>query len=98
MKLNQLASKPQLIKITMDEADLVAQFGEPIEFWTWDRQPLDIFMKLANSKESDIGSMIDIVRTLILNEDGTQVIVDDAMLPTNVLISAIGRITASLGK
>ncbi len=98
MKLNQLASKPQLIKITMDEADLVAQFGEPIEFWTWDRQPLDIFMRLANAKESDIGSMIDIVRTLILNEDGTQIIVDDAMLPTNVLISAIGRITASLGK
>ena len=98
MKLNQLASKPQLIKITLDEADLVAQFGEPIEFYTWDRQPLDIFMKLANAKESDIGNMIDIVRTMILNEDGTQVIVNEFMLPTNVLIAAIGRITATLGK
>ena len=98
MKLNQLASKPQLIKITLDEADLVAQYGEPIEFYTWDRQPLDIFMRLANARETDMANMIDIVRTLILNEDGTQIIVDDAMLPTNVLISAIGRITATLGK
>jgi len=98
MKLNQLASKPQLIKITLDDENLVKEFGESIEFWTWDRQPLDVFMKLANAKESDISAMIDIVRTLILNEDGTQIVTADAMLPTNVLIAAIASITTTLGK
>jgi len=98
MKLNQLAAKPQLIKITLDDEHLVKEFGEAIEFWTWDRQPLDVFMKLANAKESDVGSMIDIVRTLILNEDGSQIVTDGAMLPTHVLIAAIGSITTTLGK
>jgi len=98
MKLNQLASKPQLIKITLDDENLVKEFGESIEFWTWDRQPLDVFMKLANAKESDISAMIDIVRTLILNEDGTQIVTADAMLPTNVLIAAIASITTKRGK
>jgi hypothetical protein len=98
MKLSQLASKPQLIKITLDDETLVKEFGEAIEFWTWDRQPLDVFMRLANAKESDVSSMIDIVRTLILNEDGTQIVTDGAMLPTNVLIAAIGSITTTLGK
>jgi hypothetical protein len=98
MKLSQLAAKPQLIKITLDDQALVKEHGETIEFWTWDRQPLDVFMRLANSKETDVGSMIDIVRTLILNEDGSQVVTDGAMLPTNVLIAAIGSITTTLGK
>jgi hypothetical protein len=98
MKLNQLAAKPQLIKIVLDDERLVQEHGEPIEFWTWDRQPLDVFMKMANAKETDVGNMIDVIRTLILNEDGSQIVTKDVMLPTNVLVAAIGKITDALGK
>ena len=98
MKLSQLAAKPQLIKVTIEDEDTVKEFGESIEFWTWDRQPLDTFMKLANSNQEDMGSMIDIVRTLILDEDGKVVITKDNMLPTQVLIKVIGKIVETLGK
>jgi len=98
MKLSQLASKPQLIKLILDDATLVEKHGETIEFHTYDRQPLDIFMRLANTDQSNIGNLIDVVRTLILDEDGKQIIVGEYMLPTDVLIAAVAKITEILGK
>jgi hypothetical protein len=98
MKINQLASKPQLVKITLDSAETIEQFGESVDFWTWDRQPLDTFMKLAANQNADYALMIDIVRTLILDEDGKQVIQGDKMLPSKILIEAIGKIVELLGK
>jgi hypothetical protein len=98
MKLSQLAAKPQLIKVELDDADTQKEFGEAIEFYTWDRQPLDIFMKLANAQQQDIGQMIDIVRTMILDEAGKPIIDKDSMLPTNVMLRAIQKIVESLGK
>lgn len=98
MKLSQLAAKPQLIKVTLDDNEVIEQYGEVIEFWTWDRQPLDTFMRLAQSQDANAAQMIDIVRTLILDEDGQQVITADAMLPTSILLRVIQRIVDLLGK
>ena len=98
MKMSQLAAKPQLIKLTLDDENLVKEHGEAIEFYTWDRQPLEVFMKLANAKEGDMAHIIDSVRTLILDEEGKQIIKGEIMLPTDVLIAAIAKITSTLGK
>lgn len=98
MKLNQLAAKPQLIQLTLDDEDIMKEYGEPLEFWTWDRQPLDVFMKLANTTQQDAATMIDVVRQLILDENGKKIIQDDAVLPTTILIKAISKIVDMLGK
>jgi len=98
MKLSQLASKPQLIEIVLDDADIVAEFGEPVTFWTWDRQPLDVFMRLAMAQTGDQNTMLEIIRTMMLDEAGNQIVSDDLMLPTGVLISAIAKLSERLGK
>jgi hypothetical protein len=98
MKLSQLAAKPQLIKIELSDEAIVKEFGESIEFYTWDRQPLETFMKLANADHNNVSSMIGIVRTLILDEEGKEIIAGENMLPTNVLIAVIGKIVETLGK
>jgi hypothetical protein len=98
MKLSQLAAKPQLIQVTLDDADTIAEQGEAIEFYTWDRQPLDTFMKLAQANQADTASMIGIVRTLILDETGKEIISGDTMLPTALLLRAIQKIVEQLGK
>jgi hypothetical protein len=98
MKINQLAAKPQLIKIVLDDEDIVKEYGEPIEVWTWDRQPLETFMKLANSQGQDTGMIVDIVKNLVLDEEGRQVIQDGKMLPTKVLLPLIQKIVETLGK
>jgi len=98
MKLSQLSAKPQLIEITIDDEETVKEFGEAITFHTWDRQPMEVFLRLANMTQSDTGNIIDVVRTLILDEKGKQILKDDAMLPTHVLMKAITKVTDILGK
>lgn len=98
MKLTQLAAKPQLIEIVIDDADIVEQYGDAIVFYTWDRQPLEIFSKLASATGTDTAALIHIVRTLILDEAGEQVLKDDVMLPSPVLVRVIARVVDALGK
>lgn len=98
MKLSQLAAKPQLIKLVLDDEAVLKEFSEAVEFWTWDRQPLDTFMKLANSNTENVGSMIEVVRGMILDEQGRAIIAKDNMLPSTLLIKAIAKIVETLGK
>lgn len=98
MKLSQIASKPQLIEVTLDDADTVKEFGEPLTFHTWDRQPMNVFLRLANINQENVTELIEVVRTLILDENGKQLLDNDNMLPTNVLMKAIAKVTEQLGK
>lgn len=98
MKINQLAAKPQLVKITLDSKDIVKRYNEPVEIWTYDRQPLDTFMKLARADQTNYAEMVDILRTLILDEAGNQVIQGEITIPTDILIAAMTAITDLLGK
>jgi len=98
MKLSQLTAKPQLIEVNIDDQDTIKEFGEAITFHTWDRQPMDTFMKLAAADHSNPSQVIEIVRTMILDEKGKEVMSKDAMLPTHVLMKAIAKVTDILGK
>jgi hypothetical protein len=98
MKLSQIAKKPKLIEITIDDADIVEEFGEALTFWTWDRQPMDVFLKLAAIDQSNTATVIEAVRELILNEDGSQVLTGEESLPTKVLMRVIVTVVESLGK
>lgn len=99
MKLSQITSEPKLIEVTLNDEDILAEFGEELSFYTWDRQPMDVFTRLANlTEKQDVGALLDIVKTLILDEDGKPVLSDKNMLPTNVLMKAIGKVTEQLGK
>ncbi len=98
MKINQIASKPQLIKVVLDDADTVKELGEELEFWTWDRQPLEVFMKLASIKNDNPTEIIGVVKNLILDENGKVVIEGENMLPTQILIRIIQKVVETLGK
>ena len=100
MKITQLAAKPKLIKIKLTNKELVKKYQEEIEFHTWDRQPIDTFMELANtnSDQSKPGDIVHLVKDLILDETGKPVIVDDNTIPTDVLLAAVGAIVERLGK
>lgn len=98
IKINQIASKPQLIKVTLDDEFTKAELGDELEFWTWDRQPLDKFMKLASIKQDNPEEIIAVVKELILDEDGKIIIKDDIMLPTQILVRVIHKVVEVLGK
>ena len=98
LKLTQLASKPQLIKITLDNAELKERYGDELEFWIWDRQPIDQFIKLATTGADNYGEMIKMVNDLILDEEGNKAIKEGEALPNDVMAAAIGAVVERLGK
>ena len=98
MKLTQLTAKPQLIKIELSDEEIIKEFGEPIEFWIWDRQPINKFVKMANIKEDDISGLISTVQEIVLDEQGNTFLNDDAVLPMAVLTKVITKVVETLGK
>ena len=98
MKLSQLAGKPQLIQIALDDEETVKEFGEALEFWTWDRQPMATFLKLASVDAGNPSSIIESVKTLVLDEEGKEILTGDATLPTKVMMRVISKVVEGLGK
>jgi len=98
MKLKDLAAKPQLIQLILDDEDTIATYNEPLEFYTYDRQPIQTFMKLASTQGTDNEAMLELVRKMILDETGAEIITDEVSIPGPVLMRAITKIVATLGK
>jgi hypothetical protein len=98
MKLSTLAREPQLIQVVIDDQDIQAEYGEAIEFWTWDRQPMDTFMKMAAVNPDDYSSIVSAVRGLVLDETGAPMLTDKATLPTKVMLRVIAKVVEGLGK
>jgi hypothetical protein len=99
MKLSQLASAPKLIEVSIDDKEVIKEYKEALTFYTWDRQPMDVFTRLANlSEKNDVGALVEIVRTLILDEEGKQILTKESTLPTGILMKVIAKITEQLGK
>lgn len=98
MKLTQLAAKPQLIKIELNDEDTIKEYGEPLEFWIWDRQPMDKYIRLAQMKSENIDELISAVNEMVLDEDGKAIINGELTLPTNIMTRVIGKVVETLGK
>jgi hypothetical protein len=98
MKLTQLATKPQLTKIVIDDAELVEKYGEEVEFFIHDRISLEQYTQLASVKTEDFSSIIGLVKELVLDENGKQVMDEEHVLPTDLLNACMGKVVESLGK
>ena len=98
MKLSDLAAKPKLTEIHIEDADTVKEFGEALSFHIWDRQNMETFVKLATIDYKDFGAVSDIIQKLILNEDGKPIVDNDKILPTHVMVKAIQTVVEVLGK
>ena len=98
MKLTKLAAKPQLVKIELNDEDIVKEYGEPVEFWIWDRQPMDKYIRLAQLSGENTGELIKAVNDMVLDEDGTPILTDEAVLPSSVMTRVIGKVVETLGK
>lgn len=98
LQLTQLASKPQLIKITLDQPEIVEKYGDSLEFYIYDRQPIDQFIKMATIGNDNYGEMIKMVNALVLDEQGNPAVKEDESLPNDVMMLAINAVVERLGK
>jgi hypothetical protein len=98
VKLSELKAKPKLIKVSIDDEDIIKEYGEPLEFYTWDRQPMSVFLKLSAMQGENYNSVITTVKDLILDENGAQILDDEETLPITVLMKVIAKVVEGLGK
>jgi len=98
MKLAELSQKPQLIQILITDEKIVEKYGEELEFYVYDRQPLDVFSKLANAQQDDMSGTTLILKDMIMDEKGTPVMSDGKVLPMDVMVEAVKLIGERLGK
>lgn len=96
MELKQLATKPQLEKVTVDDQKVVAAYGEPVVFYMYDRQDLPTYLKLAQLKD-DQTELFSVVKQLVLDSDGNTVLNDGEMLPMDILVPVLEAAVAQLG-
>jgi hypothetical protein len=97
MKISELSKKPQLTKVTLSSPKIIERYGDEIEFWMWDRQPLDVFAKLSTGDSAD-SNIVELISNLILDENGDNVIKDGNVLPIDVVTECMTEIGKVLGK
>lgn len=98
MKLADLATKPQLVKVVIDDKELVETYGEELEFYVNDRLPIATYTKLASVKTDNVGDLFEALKDLILDEEGKPVMDDEKILPLDLLNAAVVKVTDRLGK
>lgn len=98
MKLSKLAAKPQLTKIVLDDEQIIEKYGEELEFFIYDRQPIEKFIKIATTINSDYTAAVGMLNELILDEAGRPVITDELVLPNDIITKVIQKVVEHLGK
>ena len=98
MNLAEIAKKPTLVKFTLDDKEGVEEFGEALEYYSYDRQPMDVFLKLSTVDHTDQSQIINSVKDLVLDEKGKKILEGEAVLPTWVLMRVMTQVVESLGK
>lgn len=98
MQLTQLVAKPKLVKVEINDEEIIKEFGEPLEFYVWDRQNMDTFVRMATIDYTKFAELTALVQELVLDKDGQPVITNDNVLPTKILMKAINAVVDTLGK
>ena len=98
MDLKTLATEPKLKRIDIDAEDIIAEYGEPLTFYVYDRQPISTFIKLATNTTNDIAVIVDIVNSMIYDADGQLIVAEGQTLPTKIYMRVIEKVIAELGK
>jgi len=100
MNISELAVKPSLITVSIDDESIIEEYGEPLEFYVWDRQPIDKFIKFAGReiKPEDYGELLDFCSDMILDDKGEPVLTDGKVLPGIVLSLCVTKVLERLGK
>lgn len=99
MDIKQLARKPQLIEMVLDDAELVAEYGEPIKFWMMDYVDISTYFEFFRSQGEGNGEHLNqLLRSIILNAEGKPVLEGDEALPIDISVAALTKINETLGK
>jgi hypothetical protein len=99
MDISKVAKKPQLVEVTIDDEDIVNNYGETISFWMMDFVDINTYFDFFKSQNDKNGEHLNrLLKQIILKADGTPALTDDEGLPIDISIAALTKINETLGK
>lgn len=99
MDITQLAAKPKLEELTIDDKDIIDRYGEPITFWIMDQMDVATYFNFYKLQQSEDSTLLnDLLRKLILNSEGKACLKKDEVFPVDITLSILVKINEFLGK
>jgi hypothetical protein len=99
MNIGNFAKKPELIKIEINDPDITANYNGEVSFWLYDSVDINTYFNFFKSQADQDGSQLnELLRNLILDEQGNKAILEGNVLPVDLAIAAITAINERLGK
>lgn len=99
MNIKKYAAVPKLIKIELNDEELLKTYNESIVFYTYDVVSMATYFEFFSARSNSEFKILDkIIRKFILDEKGQPVLADNEDLPIDIIAAAINKIGEILGK
>ena len=99
MDIKELAKRPELIEVVIDDENIVNEYGEPITFYMKDQVDINTYFDFFRSQNEKSGDELNkLMASLILNKDGKPVLAEGEGFPIDISIAALTKINENLGK
>lgn len=99
MDIKQLAKKPELVEVIIDDEHIVKEYGEPITFYMKDFVDINTYFDFFRSQNEKSGEELNkLMASIILNKEGAPVLADGEGFPIDISIAALTKINETLGK
>jgi hypothetical protein len=99
MDISKFAKKPTLTKVIMDDAEIVETYGEAIEFHMLDQMSISTYFEFYRlQQEQNTDKLNDLLRKIILKDDGTPALDESEMFPVDLTLGLLVKINEFLGK
>lgn len=99
MNISEFKIKPKLIEVTIDDNEIVEKYGDTIKFFMYDHLDLTTYFKFFKAQgEGNTDELLKIVKKIILDDKGKEVMNQEYELPVDIFTNAVVRITEHLGK
>ena len=97
MNITKLKLRPKLIKVTIDTPDVLATYGEAIDFHMYDHYDLGFYMELNKRiNNNDESGLIDLIKSNILTSKGLPALKTDETLPLDVMTAIVEQFTLKI--
>ena len=99
MDISNLAKKPELVELCIDDQDLVDRYGEAITFYMIDEMGIDTYFAFYRLQQEQRAEELNkLLRKIILKKDGTPALGNEQVLPVDLTLAVLVKINDFLGK
>ncbi len=99
MDIKQLARKPKLVEVVIDDENIVETYGDKITFYMMDFVDINTYFDFFRSQsEKNNGELNAMLQSIILNSEGKPALEEGDSLPIDIAVATLTRINETLGK